>query len=101
MNNLLKGKLTKIESEWMVRYDVHQKDYDYPLPAYNFLQLHPDDVKQINEDAKVFDNIEARIAAYPEVCFEIVSYDGTTKISEGWNGYAKLIHVVNSNTNID
>ena len=47
MNNLLKGKLTKIESEWMVRYDVHQKDYDYPLPAYNFLQLHPDDVKNI------------------------------------------------------
>jgi hypothetical protein len=101
MNNLLKGKLTKIESEWVVRYDVFQKDYNYLLPAYNFLQLHPDDVKQINEDAKVFDNIEARIAAYPEVCFEIISYDGTTKIFEGWNGYAKLIHVVNSNTNID
>jgi hypothetical protein len=36
------------------------------------LPLHPDDVKQIEEDSKTFDNIEARIAAYPDVDFEIV-----------------------------
>ena len=53
------------------------------------LPLHPDDVKQIQQDAQVFDNIEARIAAYPEVEFDwcvIVNHD-TGKGVE----YAKLI----------
>jgi hypothetical protein len=35
------------------------------------LPLHPDDVKEIEQDAKIFDNIEARIAAYPDVEFEV------------------------------
>jgi hypothetical protein len=26
----------------MVRYDTFQNDYSYPLPAYNFLPLHPE-----------------------------------------------------------
>jgi len=85
----MKGKITKTDEGWIVRYDVSQDDYSYPLPSYNFLPLHPDDVKQINIDAQVFDNIEARIAAYPDVEFDwcvIVNHD-TGKGVE----YAKLI----------
>lgn len=87
----MKGKITKIDEEWVVRYDVFQDDHSYPLPGYNFIQLHPDDVKQINRDAQVFDNIEARIKAYPDVEFEIIKYDGKTPILEGWSGYAKIL----------
>ena len=79
----MKGKITKIDEGWVVRYDVFQDDHSYPLPGYNFIQLHPDDVKQINTDAQMFDNIEARIAAYPDVEFEIVGE------------YAKLIPIDN------
>jgi len=75
----MKGKIHKTEQGWVVEYAKHAE-----------LPLHPDDVKQINRDAQVFDNIEARIAAYPEVEFEIVQYNGKTPISEGWSGYAKL-----------
>jgi hypothetical protein len=69
----MKGKITKSDEGWIVRYDAFQDDYSYPFPGWNFIPLHPDDVKQINRDAQVFDNIEARIAAYPDVEFEIVS----------------------------
>ena len=77
----MKGKIHKTEQGWVVEYAKHAE-----------LPLHPDDVKQINRDAQVFDNIEARIAAYPEVEFEIVQYNGKTPISEGWSGYAKLVN---------
>jgi len=70
----MKGRLKKIGEEWVVTYDVFQDDHSYPFPAYKIIPLHPDDVKQIEEDSKVFDNIEARIAAYPEVEFEIKYY---------------------------
>ena len=83
----MKGKLLKTEQGWVVEYPAEQSGENVWV---NQLPLHPDDVKQINRDAQVFDNIEARIAAYPEVEFEIVQYDGKTPISEGWSGYAKL-----------
>jgi hypothetical protein len=54
----MRGVLHKTEQGWIVEYAKHSE-----------LPLHPDDVKQIEEDAKVFDNIEARISAYPEVDF--------------------------------
>jgi hypothetical protein len=88
----MKGKITKSDEGWIVRYDAFQDDYSYPFPGWNFIPLHPDDVKQINRDAQVFDNIEARIAAYPDVEFEIVQYNGKTPISEGWSEYAKLVN---------
>lgn len=59
----MKGKIIKTDQGWIVEYAKHAE-----------LPLHPDDVKQINKDAQVFDNIEARIAAYPDVEFEIVDY---------------------------
>ena len=81
------GVLTKTNDNWVVNHS-----YSITKDDWETLPLHPDDVKQINRDAQVFDNIEARIAAYPEVEFEIVQYDGKTPISEGWSGYAKLVN---------
>lgn len=68
----MKGKLIKTEQGWMVG-TVSKTNICSELSP-----LHPDDVKQINADAQVFDNIEARIAAYPDVEFETI------------NEYAKL-----------
>jgi hypothetical protein len=70
----MKGKLKKIGEEWIVTYDTFQNDHSYPFPAYKIIPLHPDDIKEIEVDSKIFDNIEARIAAYPEVEFEIKYY---------------------------
>ena len=68
----MKGKIEKTEEGWNVMYD--QRTWQDPSAEDGMLPLHPDDVKQINADAQVFDNIEARIAAYPDVEFEIVDY---------------------------
>jgi hypothetical protein len=66
----VKGILTKTDNGWQVSHAT----YDMILERWiaGKLPLHPDDIKQINADAQVFDNIEARIAAYPEVEFEVV-----------------------------
>lgn len=87
----MKGTLTKTEEGWMVRYDVMQDNYNYPYPIWDYFSLHPDDVKQINADAQVFDNIEARISAYPDVDFDVVE----VRVIGGLKNFAKLI----SNTN--
>ena len=70
---IMRGKLTKTEQGWIVKYMVESWEEKIPL--------HPEDVRKINEDAKVFDNIEARISAYPDVDFYI--WEQSTK-------YAKL-----------
>ena len=67
------GRLTKYYNVWYVI------SFNYSNHRYIYYLLHPDDVKQIEQDSYLFDNIEARIAAYPDVEFE--------KVSE----YAKLI----------
>jgi len=87
----MKGILHKTEQGWVVRYFDTEKAYDV-MYCEELLPLHPDDVKQINADAQVFDNIEARIAAYPEVEFGLViDYigDHTNQIQT----YAKLIPI--------
>ena len=82
----MKGTLMKTDQGWMVSRcvgDGVKEVWEERRP------LHPDDVKQINRDAQVFDNIEARIAAYPEVEFDwcvIVQPDGKGK------EYAKLVN---------
>lgn len=63
----MKGNLIKTEIGWMVKYD--QRTCQDPSAEDGELPLHPDDVAQINADAQIFDNIEARISAYPEVDF--------------------------------
>ncbi len=81
----MKGTLHKTEQGWVVEYAKHSE-----------LPLHPDDVKQIEEDAKVFDNIEARIAACSSVEFEIIDEFTHPELftNVGWGDsitYAKLI----------
>lgn len=58
------GKLRKKNQEWEVVYEV--------MDGKQSLPLHPHDVKQIEKDSQIFDNIEARIANNPRVQFEIV-----------------------------
>lgn len=73
----MKGKIHKTEEGWDVIYD--KRTWQDPSAEDGQLPLHPDDVKQINRDAQVFDNIEARIAAYPDVEFNwcvIIGPDG-------------------------
>lgn len=83
----MKGKLSKKEGNWYV-LEIKQ--------GTHYL-LYPDDVKQIEEDAKVFDNIEARIAVYPDVEFEVIDEFTHPHLYEnvGWGDgiiYAKLLH---------
>jgi hypothetical protein len=77
----MRGKLIKTEQGWMVEYKVDENTPIGHKSWWEKILLHPDDVRQINEDAKVFDNIEARISAYPDVDFYI--WEQSTK-------YAKL-----------
>ena len=66
----MKGVLRKIDNKWMVQYIGHPIDVlDGNDSLVKYLQLHPDDVKQIEKDALVFDDIESRIRAYPNVDF--------------------------------
>jgi len=90
----MKGYIRKNKDEWIVKYKKSYKldkdEAQYEGKSIIFydeeIPLHPDDVNQIFEDSKVFDNIEARIKCYPEVEFEIVTQQ---KIS-GIVTYAKL-----------
>ena len=64
----MKGKLVKQENKWYVQYKM---DSDLIATDGGLIPLNPYDVNQIEEDSKRFDNIEARIAAYPDVNFRI------------------------------
>jgi hypothetical protein len=96
----MKGTLTKTEQGWMIIYDQILgegivKRNQHALP------LHPDDVKQINRDAQIFDNIEARIAAYPKVEFEIVKEYVDSRTNDV-QSYAKLTqHSVDPKENME
>ena len=74
------GRLHKTKQGWVVSYNDSQG-------LFQFIQLHPEDVNEILDLEKVFDNVEARISAHPDIEFEIVEHqkmDGVVK-------YAKLI----------
>jgi len=97
----MKGKLTNKDGKWFVQYNeplsIYTKGYNPGDYVSKELPLHPDDVKQINADGQIFDNIEARIAAYPDVEFEI---DDEIK-DLGWHGstiirYAKITKTAGS-----
>jgi hypothetical protein len=86
----MKGKLSKKDNNWYVM-QVQEGDWE------THYLLYPDDVKQIEADAKVFDNIEARIAAYPDVEFEVIDEFTHPHLYEnvGWGDgiiYARLLH---------
>lgn len=82
---MMNGKLLKNEDYgWFVSYKT--KD-----GMFEVLQLHPDNVNEILEDSKVFDNIEARILANPQVEFDIVENNKMSGVAK----YAKLISKTN------
>lgn len=85
----MKGKLIKTEQGWIVGTVCYADIWSKLLP------LHPDDVKQIEQDAQVFDNIEARIAAYSDVEFKMAKENIDTGALESPYikvKYAKLIN---------
>jgi hypothetical protein len=75
----MKGTLLKSEQGWIVTCLAEQSGDNTWV---NTFPLHPDNVKRfealeslvkrLEEFGQVFDNIDARIEAYPEVEFEIV-----------------------------
>jgi hypothetical protein len=94
----MKGTIHKTESGWVVWYGTPRTDNQNGSYLAS-LPLHPDNVKEINEWAQVFDNIEGRIASDNEVEFEIIPCipedleptRGETLAFESIK-YAKLIH---------
>ena len=81
----MKGKLIKTDTGWIVEFPISSLH-----STLQELSLHPHDVKQIQRDSERFDNIEARIAAYPDVEFEIVK-EYIDKHTNQLQSYAKLI----------
>jgi hypothetical protein len=69
----MKGKLIKTEQGWMVKLFDTEKAHDVMYCGAEW-PLHPYDCHQIYYDSKRFDNIEARIAAYPDVEFVITDF---------------------------
>jgi hypothetical protein len=92
----MKGTVYKTENGWVVKQIVAEGP---DAKLINQYLLHPDNVKEINEWAQIFDNIEGRIASDPEVEFEIIHCipkdleptRGETLAFESIK-YAKLIH---------
>ncbi len=82
----MKGKLVKQKDNWYVMR-IEEGDWKTYYP------LHPKNVEEIENDSKVFDSIEARIAAYPDVEFEIVDIWETKGIGTNVIRHAKLINV--------
>jgi len=81
----MKGKINSTPKGWIVKYFDTTEAHDVMYCGESY-PLHPDDVEQIRKDSLIFDNIEARIAAYPDVDFKILQCNGIQ--------YAKLINTV-------
>jgi hypothetical protein len=82
----MKGKIRKSNRGWVVDQEVKK---GLQARLINTYLLHPYDIQVIEEQAQVFDNIEARIATYPDVHFEIVNeFDNNGP--EHFPKYAKL-----------
>ena len=77
--------------------DIHDTDWYYTWgveleDSKQIFNLHPDDVNQIDELSKVFDNIEARILKNPKVEFNMVSAITTDRSGLSTiRHYAKLV----------
>lgn len=72
----MEGTVIKTPEGWMVEYmDEHPW-----CGTYQQVPLHPFDVNEINEAAKMFDDIEGRIRANPRITFELL--DGAAKITQ-------------------
>ena len=86
----MRGELVKKEDKWYIK-SIEEGDWE------TYYELHPDDVEQIKKDALVFDNIEARIKAWPDTPFTIYEkweeIDGETKVTR----YGKVKSVIEEN----
>jgi hypothetical protein len=82
----MKGVLKNTGAGWFVLYQVMR---DEITSGYDSIQLHPNDAYELFELEQRFDNLESRIAANPNVEFEIVE---EWKIS-GMVKYAKLKNI--------
>jgi hypothetical protein len=90
----MKGKLIYDQEGWWVQHTATSPDGTEYFQTDTM--LHPDDVKFLEDCNLVFDNLEARIAAYPEVEFEMVtetvmSVGNSEEQDEYTHTYAKLI----------
>jgi len=86
----MRGELVKKDDNWYIKR-IEEGDWETYYP------LHPDDIEQIKKDALVFDNIEARIKAWPDTPFTIYEVweqvDGETKVTR----YGKIKSVIEEN----
>lgn len=77
--------------QWMVRQALISPMIG--VTGFRSLRLHPTDVEQMKQDALVFDNLEARVRAYPEVNFEVQTIaTGTSEFDIVDEDVAKLIY---------
>jgi hypothetical protein len=76
MNNdvNMKGELIKSEHGWMISYIENGE--------HKGISLHHDDIEFIEQTKFTFDDIEATIAANPEVTFEIIENQKLTGVSK-------------------
>ena len=77
----MKGELIKSTHGWMISYIENGE--------HKGISLHHDDIEFIEETKFTFNDIEATIAANPEVTFEIVENQKLTGVSR----YGKLVSV--------
>jgi hypothetical protein len=86
----MRGELVKRDDKWYIKR-IEEGDWE------TYYELHPDDVEQIKQDALVFDDIEARIKAWPDTPFTIYEkweeIDGETKVTR----YGKIKSVLDEN----
>jgi len=90
------GTLFKSKDKWIV---IHGSDPDFSEVWPIELPLHPEDVKSIQDQELIFDNIESRIAAFSKVEFNVVEecphysgdhIDKDCSCKSGFIKYAKL-----------
>jgi hypothetical protein len=79
----MKGRINKINDQWGISFKSLRENNEV---YEEFLQLHSEDLEDIEKDSQIFDNVESRYENQ-EVYFEIV---GNQKMS-GISRYAKIV----------
>jgi hypothetical protein len=98
----MKGKMNYIDGSWFVNYIQRDSSNVIQNEVLISLPLHPEDINQIEEDSKIFDNIIGRILSYPDVEFNIIEecphYNGKhfnkdCSCKTGFIQYAKIKNI--------
>lgn len=77
----MKGEICKRGNDWFVMI-IEEGDWETYYP------LHPEDVKEIEKNSLIFDNLEARILNSPKVEFDLL----TDEVLR-WKKFAKLTQI--------